>query len=136
MRPNQVWAHPSPSAFISMESKVRVLVVDDQARARASLKALLATEPRIEQVEEAANGQQAIDVMVEWKPDVVVMDVQLPESNGVQVTRELKAVAPQVRVIVLTLYPEYREAALAAGASEFLLKGGSSQQLLNAIVNA
>lgn len=118
-----------------MESRVRVLVVDDQARARSSLKALLATEPRIESVREAANGKQALELALEWRPDVVVLDVRIPESDGVRVTSEIKAVAPQVRVIVLTLYPEYREAALAAGASEFFLKGGSSQQLLNAIVN-
>lgn len=118
-----------------MEPRVRVLIVDDQARARASLKALLTTLPQVESVQEVVDGTQALRLVSEWKPDVVVMDVRRGEVDGVQATREIKALAPHVRVIVLTLYPEYREAALAAGASEFLIKGGSSQRLLNAIVN-
>lgn len=115
---------------------MRVLIADDQARLRSSLKALVSTLPQVESVQEVVDGTQTIRLVSEWKPDVVIMDVRMGEVDGVQATREIKALAPHVRVIVLTLYPEYREAALAAGASEFLIKDGSSQHLLSAIVNA
>lgn len=101
---------------------------------RASLKALLATLPPVDSVQEADDGEQALRFVSEWKPDVVLLDARMRALDGVQTTRAIKALAPGVRVIVLSLYPEYREQAMEAGASDFVIKGADSQDLLNAIL--
>ena len=117
-----------------MASNIRVLIVDDQRRARRSLKALLATVPQVRAVLEAENGQEAVRLVTEAQPDVVVMDVRMPQMDGLEATRLIKAASPTTRVIVLTLYAEYREAALQVGADAFLTKGMASRKLLNAIL--
>ncbi len=117
-----------------MIRRVRVLVVDDQSRARSSLKALLATLPEVETVGEAENGLEALRRIGEVRPDVVLMDVVMPEMDGLQATQRIQTLAPGVRVIVLSLYGEFRQEALAAGAEHFLLKGGPSQELFHAIL--
>ena len=115
-------------------TRLRVLIVDDQLRARQSLRALLATVSEIESVAEAANGSQAVRLVRESPPDVVIMDVRMPELDGLKATRQIQASAPHVRVIVLTLYQEYRHAALEAGAAAFLIKGAPGQELINAVL--
>jgi YesN/AraC family two-component response regulator len=109
---------------------IQVLVVDDQPRARKSLKTLLATWPLALDVREAANGREAIRLVEESRPDVVLMDVRMPEMDGIEATRLIKARWPQVKVIVLSMYPDYVTDALEAKADTFFSKGMPPQELL------
>ena len=116
-----------------MPRPVRVLIADDSVRARDGLRALLATWPEIAVVGEAADGQDAVRGVAEYRPDVVLMDMQMPVLDGVQATRLIKQQWPDVAVIVLTMYAAEQTAALAAGADAFVMKGGSPQRLLAAL---
>jgi DNA-binding NarL/FixJ family response regulator len=107
-----------------------VLIVDDQLRARRSLRALLATWSPVKGVREAVNGREALELVKAAPPDLVIMDARMPEMDGLTATREIKARWPQVRVVVLSIYSEYSEEALAAGADAFVTKGEPPQQLL------
>jgi DNA-binding NarL/FixJ family response regulator len=107
-----------------------VLIVDDQLRARRSLRALLATWSPVEGVREAVNGREALELVKAAPPDLVIMDARMPEMDGLAATREIKARWPQVRVVVLSIYGEYSEEALAAGADAFVTKGEPPRQLL------
>ncbi len=117
-----------------MSQKVRILIVDDQPRARQSLKALLATMREVGEVHEAEGALDAVQYVRDLEPDVVVMDVVMPEMDGLQATRLIKSEKPQTRVVILTLYADYRQEALAAGADKFLTKGGPSQELFAALL--
>src|SRR5512139_2907884 len=116
-----------------MSEQIRVLVVDDQPRARQSLRVLLTTCPQVKEVREAALAREAMRLLHESQPDVVLMDVQMPEMNGLQATQLIKARWPQVKVIVLTLYAEYAAEAQAAGADAFICKGDPAEKLLTAL---
>jgi DNA-binding NarL/FixJ family response regulator len=110
-----------------MTQPIQVLIVDDQPRARQSLRALLSTWPV------AAEIREAVQLVQEWQPDVVLMDVCMPEMDGLQATQLIKARWPQVAVVVLTLYGEYEAGALAAGADSFIGKGEPPDRLLAAL---
>ncbi len=110
-----------------------ILIVDDQQRARQSLKALLATCPSVRAIREAINGRQALQMVEEFQPDVVLMDVRMPEMNGLQATRLIKTRWPYVKVIVLSMYAEYESAALAAGADQFINKATAPDELLKSL---
>jgi YesN/AraC family two-component response regulator len=112
-----------------MTKRIRVLVADNQPRARQSMKALLGAWRQIEEVREAANGREAIRLVEEFQPDVVLIDVRMPEMDGLEATRLIKANWPQVNVIVLSMYAEYEVAAMVAGADAFLAKGDSAGKL-------
>jgi DNA-binding NarL/FixJ family response regulator len=111
---------------------IRVLLVDDHALARTGLRMVLDAEPDIEVVGEAGNGRQAIHSVERFKPDVVLMDVRMPELDGIAATREIAGAA---RVLILTTFDldEYVYDALAAGASGFLLKDVGPEQLTEGI---
>lgn len=122
-----------------MSEQVQVLIVDDQPRARQSLKALLATWPLIGAVREATNGEEAIGSVEQARPDIVLMDVHMPVMNGLEATRRIKEHWPQVRIIALSIYGDYQVDALVAGADAFVSKGESPEKLLDtvaAVVNA
>ena len=116
-----------------MLGNVRILIVDDQLRARQGLKALLATWPQAKEIREAALGRDALRLIQDSPPDVVFMDVRMPQVDGLQVTRLIKAGWPQIKVIVLTLYAEYAADALAAGADAFVCKGDQPEKVLNTL---
>ena len=116
-----------------MSEQIRVLIVDDQPRARQSLKVLLGTCPQVKEVKEAALAREAMRMMEESQSDVVLMDIQMPEIDGLQATQLIKAKWPQVKVIVLTLYAEYAAAAQAAGADAFICKGEPTEKLLTTL---
>ena len=116
-----------------MPSRVRVLVVDDQLRARQGLKALLATWPQLQEIREATNGKQALAVVEEYQPDLVLMDVRMPEMDGLEATRRIKASWPHVLVVVLSMYPEYEPEATAAQANAFVCKGEPPEILLDTL---
>lgn len=111
----------------------RVFIADDQRPARQGLRALLAFMPGVEWIGEAVNGREAVKQVTEWLPDVVLMDVHMPVMDGFEATRQIKSQTPEVRVIILTMYPEYESEAIAAGADSFLVKGGTSEALRTAI---
>jgi DNA-binding NarL/FixJ family response regulator len=108
---------------------LRVLIVDDLESNRHGLVALLEFEPDIEAILEAANGREAVQLVADEQPDVVLMDVRMPVMDGVEATRQIKARWPQVKIVVLTMYPSNKAEALAAGADRFLLKGSTGQSL-------
>jgi DNA-binding NarL/FixJ family response regulator len=114
---------------------VRVLVVDDDDLMRAGLRSVLASEETIEVVGESADGRQAVRAARALQPDVVLMDVRMPELDGISATSELLASAPASKVVVLTTFEdeEYVFGALAAGASGFLLKRTRPEELISAI---
>jgi len=113
-----------------MAQPIRVLIADDSVRTREGLRALFAAKPEITVVGEAANGQDAVRLVAECRPDVVLMDVQMPVLDGVQATQLIKQQWPAVTVIVLTMYPTEQTAALAAGADAFVIKGSAPERLL------
>jgi DNA-binding NarL/FixJ family response regulator len=110
--------------------RIRVLVVDDQQRARQSLTALLMTDPYVREVYQAPDGSQALGVIEQSAPDLILMDARMPEMDGAQATREIKQRWPEIKVFVLSMYVEYRNEALTAGADAFVSKGGSPDHLL------
>src|SRR5262245_57222914 len=103
---------------------IKVLLVDDQQLVRTGFRMILADEPEVEVVGEAANGREAVDSAARLLPDVVVMDIRMPVMDGVEATRRLASAGDGPRVLVLTTFDtdEHVVAALRAGASGFLLK--------------
>jgi DNA-binding NarL/FixJ family response regulator len=115
--------------------RVRVLIVDDDDLMRAGLRGVLASDERIELVGEADDGRQAVYRTRLLKPDVVLMDVRMPDLDGISATRELLAAFPEVKVVILTTFEQddYIFGALSAGASGFLLKRTRPEELIAAI---
>jgi DNA-binding NarL/FixJ family response regulator len=120
------------------ERRIRVLVVDDQALFREALVALLAVQPGIEVVGEAANGRDAVEAAGRLRPDVVLMDLRMPVLDGVGATRQLRVDHPSVRVLALTTFDGDTEVfpALRAGAVGYLLKDATTERLVEAVVAA
>jgi DNA-binding NarL/FixJ family response regulator len=114
---------------------IGVLLVDDQTMIRAGLRMVLESEPDIAVVAEASNGAEAVAVGKRERPDVVLMDVRMPEMDGIEATRRLLEVAPDTKVIVVTTFDidDYVYGALRAGASGFLLKDAPPDDLIDAI---
>jgi len=116
---------------------IRVLVADDQALVRGSFRVLVETAPGLTAVGEASNGKEAVELAARERPDVVLMDVRMPELNGIEATERIcgDPVTAGVRVLILTTFDldEYVYAALRAGASGFLLKDTPPADLLTAI---
>jgi DNA-binding NarL/FixJ family response regulator len=113
----------------------RVLVADDEDLMRAGLVELLTADPQIEVVGQASTGRQAVDQARRLVPDVVLMDVRMPDLDGIAATRELLRVAPEVKVLMLTTFEQddYVFGALRAGASGFLLKRTRPEELIAAV---
>jgi DNA-binding NarL/FixJ family response regulator len=114
---------------------IRVLIVDDDKLMRAGLRAVLSSDESIEVVGEVADGRGASDAVGRLNPDIVLMDVRMPEVDGITATREVLDAYPDVRVLIVTTFEQddYVFGALAAGASGFLLKRTSPEQLIAAI---
>jgi DNA-binding NarL/FixJ family response regulator len=114
---------------------VRVLIVDDDDLMRAGLSAVLSSDETVHVVGEASDGRAAVDQVRALGPDVVLMDVRMPDLDGIAATREVVAVSPEAKVVILTTFEqdEYIFGALNAGASGFLLKRTSPEALIAAI---
>jgi two-component system, NarL family, response regulator LiaR len=118
-----------------MTQKIRVLITDDQAIVRKGIQALLATEPHIEVAGEAENGKDAIRQVEKLQPDVILMDLQMPEMDGIEAIGHITASRPNARILVLTSFATDDKVfpAIKAGALGYLLKDSSPEELIQAI---
>jgi DNA-binding NarL/FixJ family response regulator len=116
-------------------SRNRVVIVDDHPMFRQGLRDVLETDPGLQVVGEAANGESALRLVDEIEPDVVLLDINLPDINGIQVTRQVRARLPDVRVIVITGYDDAEQAfhAIRAGASAYCAKDITPELLIKII---
>ena len=114
---------------------IRVLVADDQSMVRGGFRMLLSGEEDFEVVAEASNGLEAVDKAARFHPGIILMDIRMPELDGLQATRRILAADPAARILVLTTFDldEFVFEALRAGASGFVLKDDSPEQLIAAI---
>ncbi|MFJ8190065.1 response regulator [Streptomyces sp. NPDC096094] len=114
---------------------IRVLIADDQQMVRQGFTVLLNTQPDIEVIGQAVDGLDAVAKVAEMAPDVVLMDIRMPELGGIEATRRITGASAEIRVLVLTTFDldEYVYEALRAGASGFLLKDASADQLAEAV---
>jgi YesN/AraC family two-component response regulator len=114
-------------------SAMNVLIVDDDKASREGLRELIELRPDIHVIGEAIDGNEAINLANTLHPDLVLMDVQMPNMDGLEATRQIKLLLPNIRVILLTMYREYRAAAERSGADAFLIKGEGIGALLKAL---
>ena len=114
---------------------IRVVLADDHAVVRKGVREFLEDEPDIEVVGEAGDGQQAVELAVALQPDVVVMDVAMPELTGVEATRRIRSLAPTVRILALTAYDDdpYVFGLLDAGVTGYMLKTAESREIVRAV---
>ena len=112
---------------------ITVLIVDDTAAVRDGLRSILQAYPDIDVVGEATNGEEAIAQAEQLRPAVILMDIQMPGTDGIAATRHIKQQSPDVRVLVLTVHSRYIDDALAAGADAYLRKDSGRQELVQAI---
>jgi DNA-binding NarL/FixJ family response regulator len=115
--------------------RIRIVIVDDQALIRGGLRMILDAHDDIEIVGEAADGEQALRLIREQEPDVVLLDIRMPNIDGLEVTQQLKATASPSRVLILTTYDvdEYVYQALRDGAAGFMLKSAPPDRLVDAV---
>lgn len=113
---------------------IRVLIAEDHAIVRDGLRLLLQSQPDFEVVAEAANGREAVARALETRPDVLIMDISMPDLSGLEATRLVKAELPSAQVLILTMYEndEYFFKALEVGASGYVLKKAAAQDLITA----
>jgi two-component system response regulator NreC len=118
-----------------MRDKIHILLADDHAVVRQGFKMILAAQPDMEIVGEAGNGREALDLASQLQPDVIVMDVAMPELNGIEATRRVAEVSPRSRVLALSMHKDsvYVREILRAGARGYLLKDSISSDLLAAV---
>lgn len=118
-----------------MSRKIRILLADDHALVRQGFRKILEAEPDMEVVGEAGNGRQAVELGRSLLPDVIVMDVGMPELNGIEATRRLSEAAPRSRILALSMHKDsvYVREILRAGAQGYLLKDAFDRDLLLAV---
>ena len=114
---------------------IRILLADDHADIRAGLRALIDRQAGMEVVGEAGNGRAMLQLIESFKPNVVVMDINIPGINSVDAARQMISGAPEVKILVLSMYsnPEFLDGMLKAGASGYLLKDQAFEELVRAI---
>jgi DNA-binding NarL/FixJ family response regulator len=114
---------------------IRVLLADDEAMIRAGVRAIVQSDPKIEVVAEAADGREAVELVLSHRPDVALLDIRMPRMDGLAATAELRRVAPDTKIIILTTFGEdsYISQALGDGAAGFLLKAGDPRELISGV---
>jgi two-component system response regulator NreC len=115
--------------------KIRILLADDHTILRAGLKMMLNAQPDMEVIGEAQDGRQAIEETQKLRPDIVLMDITMPDLNGIEATRQIKRLVPDVKILMLTMHEhdEYVFQALQAGASGYMLKEAADTELITAL---
>jgi len=118
-----------------VDGLIKIIIADDHPLIRQGLRVVIEAQPDMELVAEASNGEQAIQQALALKPDIVIMDLQMPVKDGLAATREIAQANPQVQVLILTSFPDDDNVytAIKAGAMGFLLKDSSAEYLLDAI---
>jgi two-component system response regulator NreC len=118
-----------------VDDQISVLIADDHTIVRSGVRLLLEAEPDIRVVGEALNGREALELTESLQPDIVLMDITMPEMDGLEATRQLKARFPHIHVLVLTMHrsDDYFFEMLKAGASGYILKGAKTSELINAV---
>lgn len=116
-------------------NKIRIIIADDHAVVREGTRELLQKEVDLEVVGGAGNGEEAVSLVRELKPDVAILDIAMPKLNGIEATKQIKAILPSTAVLILTAYEDdqYVFALLEAGAAGYLLKDVPSQKLIEAV---
>ena len=113
---------------------IRILIADDHPVFRFGLRTLLSAEPDMEIVGEATNGQEAVTLAASLKPDLILMDINLPELSGIEATRQISTRHPEVGILIITMFEDDTIfAALRAGARGYILKGAEGEETLRAI---
>lgn len=114
---------------------IRVLLADDQAMVRGALAALLRLEQDLDIVAQVGNGAEVLPAVLEHRPDVALLDVEMPDLDGISATAQIREHAPEVRVLIVTTFgrPGYLRRAMQAGASGFVVKDAPSEQLADAV---
>ncbi len=116
-----------------MAEKLCILIVDDNAHVRKALSAFLSTLHWLKVICEASDGLEALEKIEIQPPDLVLMDIQMPAISGLEATRIIKERWPTIKIIVLTLYPDYQSQARQAGADAFLVKGCCMEEISSTI---
>ena len=120
---------------MSVQEKIRVLIVDDIAETRENIRRMLQFDTNIEVVGMARTGREAIQLSQQAKPDVIVMDINMPDMDGITATQEIKKKAPYIQVVILSVQsdPSYMRKAMLAGARDFLTKPPMIDELTDAV---
>ncbi|WP_411562893.1 response regulator [Pseudomonas shirazensis] len=120
---------------MSLSTKIRLALVDDHSLVRDGIRALLSVVPNVAVVGEAENGAQAIEMVEQCKPDPLLLDINLPDINGLVLTRKIRERHPSLRILVLSMHDskEYVSESLRAGASGYVLKNSPSREIVAAI---
>jgi DNA-binding NarL/FixJ family response regulator len=116
-----------------MNKKIRILIVDDSLSFRMGMRALLEIQPDMQEVGMAPSGHKAIELVEELQPDLVLLDAQMPDMTGIEVTQKIKSRWPKVKVILMTMYADYRSKSIEAGADAFVTKGLPPEHMLGLI---
>jgi DNA-binding NarL/FixJ family response regulator len=116
-----------------MAENPRILIVDDSIHVRKALSAFLSTLSWLKVVCEASDGEDALNMIESQSPDMILMDVKMPTISGLDATRIIKRRWPEIKIIILTLYPDFQTQAQQAGADAFLVKGCSMEEISSTI---
>lgn len=117
-----------------MDKPTRLILADDNPHARHGLRAILSSHANLAVVGEASQGNEAIALVETLQPDVALLDVRMPKTDGIQAARTIKDRWSKVRVVLISMYSDYKEEALAAGADAFLVKGCPAEELVTSIL--
>lgn len=126
---------PTGRTSTAVTPPANILIVDDHELARSGLRSLLEREPGVVLVGEASNGREALDLCRTRCPDLILMDLHMPEMDGLTATRAIKQICPQTRIIIVTLHanPDYLLEALKAGVAGYLLKDATRREVIDAV---
>jgi DNA-binding NarL/FixJ family response regulator len=116
-----------------LNNTTRMILVEDNFRARQALSVYLSQQAGIRVTAEASNGLEAVNLINSQPPEIVLMDMRMPVMDGLEATRIIKKNWPNIKVIILTIYPNYQTEARSAGADAFLVKGCSVNEIISTI---